>query len=136
VEWDEQTRVITITALPPREPQDFWLMPYNEVAYKIMNDFYNSVRVEGNTAIGTVPTVPKGYQIVFNYRDTSDGQWGNQQYDVIDINKKYKAGQTFKIPYYGKGGYFILGVFKGDPGLGDIRIEVPSLDARWGMVRP
>ena len=63
VEWDEQTRVITITALPPREPQDFWLMPYNEVAYKIMNDFYNSVRVEGNTAIIQGPTKLHGSKV-------------------------------------------------------------------------
>ncbi|WP_126428968.1 copper amine oxidase N-terminal domain-containing protein [Brevibacillus marinus] len=136
VNWNEEEKLVTITPLPPKQP-DPTLMLHDPVAYAFMDEFYNSLRIEGNAVVGKMPKFPKDHALMIKYKDFINGEWEYSEYDIDErLDKKYKSGDNIRIPHSIKGGYILLAVFLKGKGLGAIRIEVPSLQAKWGIERP
>ncbi|WP_019123880.1 copper amine oxidase N-terminal domain-containing protein [Brevibacillus massiliensis] len=134
VDWDADNKIVTITPLPdediPFRPT-IKLMPVDPLAQPAMELVAKKARIEGNVFITEMPKIPDGYSVNFNYKDQSDGVYGVREYDIKQIEKKYKAGETVRIPFYGKGGYVSFSMFKGVQGVGGVSIDVPSLDTYW-----
>src|SRR5690606_23424073 len=108
--------------------------PKNPDAVPVLEEFVNSLRIEGDHVVGVMPKVPKGYNISFGYKDISDGRFGNRDYDV-DMEDKYVEGGTFRIPFYGEGGKIIFGVAIQNQGVGSVVVYVPSLTESWSTER-
>ncbi|MFM1651146.1 stalk domain-containing protein [Brevibacillus sp. B_LB10_24] len=133
VDWDPELKTVTITPLEeiPIRPTNIPLMPVDPVAQPAMELVAKKARIEGNVFITEMPKIPDGYSVLFIYKDLSDGLYGVREHDIYQIDKKYKAGDTIRIPFYGKGGYVSFSMFKGVPGVGGVSIDVPSLDTYW-----
>ncbi|MBO8163930.1 MAG: copper amine oxidase N-terminal domain-containing protein [Brevibacillus sp.] len=135
VTWEKEEKLVTVTPLPPKQP-DTTLLLHDPVAYAFMDEFYNSLRIEGDEVVAVIPKFPKDHALMFKYKDYINGKWAYSEYDFEHrLDKTYKSGDTIRIPYTEKGGYIFLAVFLKGKGLGDVRIEVPSLQAKWGMER-
>ncbi len=137
VEWKKDEKLVVITKL------DYWedrraykLSPYDPVSTPLLEQFVANLKIEGNKVTGIMPKLPKGYNFSLFYEDRSDGKAGNRAYDFYNLDRKYKPGEKFSIPFVGQGGNLFAAFYAaGGKGMGSVGVKVPSLDTTWFVER-
>jgi|GEM_PF-2844528 len=131
VDWEQSSRTVKITK--PRiisSIVDQRSRPHPETQPAV-DEFVNNIKVEGNLVTVKVPKVPKGYVFTLMYTDLSDGEGGKREFDLYDLQEKYKPGDTIKIQLVGKGGSLHYAIGQGSRVFNGCHVYLPAKDVQW-----
>ncbi|MBO8165402.1 MAG: copper amine oxidase N-terminal domain-containing protein [Brevibacillus sp.] len=132
IEWDGVNRVVKIEVNEyPHKLSSRFLHPKHELTQPAVDAFYNSLKIEGDKVIGKVPTIPKGYTYYLKYKDDKD-----RAKDFLNLEEKYKPGQSFSIPVSANGGHIDFAIAKGTVEIiNGCSVDIPTFTVRWRAER-